>query len=334
MAEISFNNQRLQSEDGESVLDALLRNNIEVPYSCKAGVCQTCMMRCTQGSVPAESQQELKPNLQKQGFFLSCRCHPEKDIQVELADSRQLYISAKLIEKQQLSPTVYRLYLQTAVPIYYHAGQFVNVKRSDGIIRSYSLASLPSEDNLLELHVKRMENGVMSNWLIDEFNVGDAVDIEGPIGDCFYSNEMNGQALLLVASGTGAAPLLGIIRDAMHNNHTGAINIYHAAYNEEELYLDDELTAFMNSHENINYHACITEGMAEETVLNGHACDIALANHPDLNDWQVFLCGSPAMVKSLQQRAFLAGASLQNIHTDPFETKELRHAARNDTAEK
>lgn len=333
MAEVRFNERRLQCEEGESVLDTLLRNNIEVPYSCKNGVCQTCMMHCTQGSVPTASQKELKPNLRKQGFFLSCQCKAEADIQVELPDSKQLYVVAELIEKQQLSPTVYRLRLQTATPLYYHAGQFINVKRADGVVRSYSLASLPSEDNALELHVKTMNNGVMSNWLADEFAVGDSIEIDGPIGDCFYSSEMNEQPILLVGSGTGLAPLVGVLRDAIHNNHSGEINIYHGAYNKEELYLDEELRALITKTETINYHACITGEMPEETVQAGRACDIALSDNPKLNGWQIFICGAPSLVKSMQQRAYLAGAAMQNIHTDPFETKELRNEERNNNIE-
>lgn len=328
MPKIIFDENHLECEEGESVLDALIRYDIEAPYSCKVGVCQTCMMRCTQGSVPAVSQQELKPNLRKQGYFLSCQCIPEDDIHVELPDSKQLYITAELIEKQQLSPTVYRFRLQTAVPLYYHAGQFVNVKRADGVIRSYSLASLPDEDNFLELHVKRMPDGDMSNWMADEFKVGDSIEIEGPVGECFYNSETSEQPILLVGSGTGMAPLIGVVRDALHNNHNGPIHIYHGVYNNEELYLDKEMKALMKKSDNVTYQSCITGNMPEETVLKGRACDIALADNPKLNGWKVFICGAPSMVKSMQQRVYLAGASLQDINTDPFETRELRKEIR------
>lgn len=328
MPVVTFNDRRLQCEDGESVLDVLIRHDVEVAYSCKAGVCQTCLMRCTQGSVPVKSQEELKPNLRKQGYFLSCQCVPKEDLQIELPDSKQLFVSAKLIDKQQLSPSVYSLRLQTAVPLYYHAGQFVNVRRSDGVIRSYSLASLPSEDDCLELHVKRMKSGVMSNWLADEFNVGDSLDIEGPVGSCFYASEMKGQPILLVGTGTGLAPLIGVLRDAMHNNHTGPIYLYHGAYAQEELYLDKELRELVSKSEDFYYKACVTGDMPEETVQAGRACDIALQDNPQLGGWNVFLCGAPSMVKSMQQRAYLAGAALQNIHSDPFETKELRDQPR------
>jgi NAD(P)H-flavin reductase len=325
---VHFQGRQFHCETGETLLDALQRQGVELSYSCKAGVCQTCLMRCIQGSVPLASQQELKANLRKQGYFLACQCVPEEDLHIDEPDNKELFVSAKLIDKKQLSPGVYRLRLQTAEPLNYHAGQFINVRRHDGVMRSYSLASLPVEDDWLELHVKRMNNGVMSNWLVDEFTVGDSIDIEGPVGSCFYSSEMTGQPLLLVGTGTGLAPLIGIVRDAIHNNHAGAIHLYHGAYSQEELYLDEALRELMTRMDNFFYRSCIARNMPADMLQTGRVCDIALEDNPQLSGWQVFLCGSPSMVSSMQKRVYLAGTSLQNIYTDPFETKELRKQTR------
>ena len=211
MAIIKIDNHHLQCEDGDSVLETLIKHKIEVPYSCKIGLCQSCKLHCTEGEIPEQSQKELSPNLRKLGYFLACQCIPENNIEIEIPGSKQLYISAELINKKQLSPEVFRFRLRTTVPIFYHAGQFINMRHKDNLIRSYSLASLPNEDSLLELHVKRMKNGVMSNWLANSFEVGDFIEIEGPMGTCFYSNEMNEQALLLIGTGTGLAPLIGVM---------------------------------------------------------------------------------------------------------------------------
>ena len=328
MAKITYGDHHLQAEDGESVLDTLLRNNIDAAYSCKVGVCQTCIMQCSNGQLPEAAQAALKPNLREQGYFLSCQCYADDDLDIKLAENEALFISARLIEKEYLSPTVCRLRLQTAIPLFYHAGQFINVKRADGLIRSYSLASLLSEDNSLELHVKRMDNGDMSQWITNEFQIGDSLEIDGPIGDCFYPMNTTNQPMLLVGSGTGLAPLIGILRDALHNNHTAPIYLYHAAFTEEELYMDKEIKEIISTANNVHYKPVVTNHMTENHVVSGRACEVALIDHPKLNDWQVFICGAPAMVKFMQQRAFLAGAGMQCIHTDPFETKELRTETR------
>lgn len=328
MATITYGDRHLQTEDGESVLDTLLRNGIDAPYSCKVGVCQTCIMQCSNGQLPEDAQVALKPNLREQGYFLTCQCYADKDLDIKLAESEELFVSAKLVEKEYLSPTVCRLRLQTATPLFYHAGQFINIKRTDGLIRSYSLASLPSEDNSLELHVKRMDNGDMSHWITSQFKIGDSVEIDGPVGDCYYSSGTSTQSMLLVGSGTGLAPLIGILRDALHNNHSGPIYLYHAAFSEEELYMDKEIKALISNANNVNYKPVVTKHMTENYVVSGRACEVALLDHPDLNDWQVFICGAPAMVNFMQQRAYLAGAGMQCIHTDPFESKELRAESR------
>jgi len=324
MAKITYRDHHLQTEDGESVLDTLLRNNIDAPYSCKVGVCQTCIMQCIRGDLPESSQLELKPNLREQGYFLSCQCHTENNLEIKLPNSDQLFVTASLVEKEMLSPTVVRLRLQTATPLYYHAGQFINVKRTDGLIRSYSLASLPGEDNFLELHVKHMDNGDMSRWVSESFDIGDNIEIDGPVGDCFYSSGTQDMPMLLIGSGTGLAPLIGILRDALHNNHIGPIHLYHAAFTEEELYLDAEIKSLIRNANNVHYKPLITKYMTENYVASGRSCETALVDNPDLKNWKIYLCGAPAMVKFMQQRAFLAGASMDNIHTDPFESKELR----------
>ncbi len=328
MAVITYGEHLLQSEAGESVLDTLLRNNIDAPYSCKAGVCQTCIMQCVSGQLPETAQQELKPNLREQGYFLSCQCFTDSDLQIRLPESEQLFVTAKLIEKQRLSPTVYRLHLQTATPLFYHAGQFINVKRNDGLIRSYSLASLPSEDNSLELHVKRMDNGAMSHWMTEDFQIGENIEIDGPIGNCFYASTSHDQPMLLVGSGTGLAPLIGILRDALHNNHSGPVYLYHVSFKEDELYLDKEIKALIENTPNVHYKPIITQHMTEDYVVSGRAGETALVEHPKLNGWKIFICGAPAMVKFMQQRAYLAGASMNDIYSDPFETRELRKEPR------
>lgn len=326
MPTIYFNEQAVECAENESVLDALIRHKIDAPHACQAGVCQTCMLRCREGDIPADAQSKLKPNLQTLGYFLSCQCRPQSDMHIELPDSKQLYVSARLLEKTALSPSVTRLRLQTATPLYYHAGQFINIKRHDGVIRSYSLASLPNEDAFLELHVRRMPDGDLSNWLADQFAVNDSIDIEGPVGDCFYSSENTQQPILLVGSGTGLAPLVGVLRDALHNHHSGPIKIYHGAFNQQELYLQQQLSALAAKAANVEYHSIITGEMPEDQVLKGQGCDQALNDNPDLKGWKVYLCGAPAMVKSLQQRAYLAGAAMQDIHTDPFETRYMQKA--------
>jgi len=321
MPEITYQGKSFVCEPGETVLSTLRRNAVEVPYSCGAGACHTCMLHCLDGEPTEKSQKDLKPALKNLKYFLACQCVTESNLEVALPDDEDVYVSARLIEKTQLSPTVWCFRLEAAVPVYYHAGQFINIKNEAGWIRSYSLASLPNEDDLIELHVRRMPDGMMSHWLIDHFEEGMHIEIEGPNGHCLYTDGEPEQPILMVGTGTGLAPLIGILRDALHQGHVGPIHLYHGVRDCGELYLNQTLNDLAQSHAHVYYHACIS-GEVVNSYKAGRASDIALAEHPDLKAWKVFVCGSPDMVKQVRKMAFLAGANMHNISADAFTTPE------------
>lgn len=259
-----------------------------------------------------------------QGYFLSCQCFPEINVQVSQVDDYGLFGRARVIDKTMLSPAVCRIRLQPANPLYYRAGQYVNLRNVDGIIRSYSLASLPASDDFLELHVKRMPNGVLSNWIVDFMAVGDKVDFQGPNGLCFYNPDTPDARLLLAGTGTGLAPLIGVVRDALNSGHRGDIHLYHGEKEFSDLYLHNYLEDLQDQFDNFLYFPCLDLDSAsgQDNVHYGKVLDIALSN---VNSFEsVYLCGSPAMVHKGQKMAYLGGVSMENIHVDPFETRDLR----------
>ncbi len=324
MPEITYQGTRYTCLTDESVLDTLLRNGIEVANSCRAGACHICLMHCVNGQVTEDSQQDLKSTQKSLNHFLSCQCVPEQDIEVALPDDEDIYISARLVEKQQLSPLVWRLRFETAVPMYYHSGQFINLKNDSGWIRSYSLASLPTEDEFLEIQVRNVPDGKMSNWLVTDFSIGMHIDVEGPNGHCFYTDGPD-HSMLMIGTGTGLAPLFGILRDTLHQGHCGPIHLYHGAFCPEELYLHNTLTNMAKSHSNFFYHGCVSDEKPTEEMKNGYAPDIALLEHPKLRDWKVFLCGPPELVQKTSKMAFLAGANMKDIASDAFTSPEIEN---------
>jgi len=320
---ITYQGKAYSTQPDETVLQTLRRNSVHVPYSCGAGACHTCMLHCLKGEMPERAQKDLKPALKSLNYFLACQCTPESDIEVALPDDEDVYVSARCVEKQQLSPTVWRFRLETAVPIFYHAGQFVNLKNEAGWIRNYSLASLPVEDQHLEMHIRRMPDGQMSHWMVDEFDVGMHIELEGPNGHCIYTDSESEKTILMIGTGTGLAPLIGIARDALHQGHHGAIHLYHGVREKEELYLHSRLQTMAAQHDNFHYHACVS-GDDEMTsdMESGRAADIAMHSHPSLKGYRLFLCGAPNMVKEMRKNAFLAGASMADISADAFTTPE------------
>lgn len=317
MTTITFAETGYSCHAGETVLEALIRQGAEPPSSCRSGSCQTCMMRAVAGVPPPESQQGLKPTLQHRGYFLACICKPEMDLSVALAGSEALpKLPVTVIDKMELTPHILQLRLQPQSPFEFQAGQFINLHRPDGLIRSYSIASLPSEQ-MVELHVERLPNGKMGSWLHEQVGCGDQLEIDGPHGNCFYLTGKPQQKLLLIGTGSGLAPLWGIARSALEHGHQGEIHLFHGSRSAEKLYLVDELKALARKHSNFFYTPCVS-GDNNAGFTTGRANEVALQQFPKLGGWGVYLCGHPEMVSNTKRDSFLAGASFQDIYADPF----------------
>lgn len=317
MTKITFAGVDYSCNPGETVLEALLRQGAEPPSSCRSGSCQTCMMRAVAGTPPADAQKGLKPTLQHRGFFLACICKPEMDMTVAVAGEEALpRIATTVVEKSMLNSQIARLRLRPESAIDFQSGQFINLHRPDGLIRSYSIASLHNE-GVIELHVERVANGRMSGWLHDDVRAGDNIEIDGPHGDCFYLSEKPQQNLLLIGTGSGLAPLWGIARSALEHGHQGEIHLFHGSRSPEKLYLVDELRALASQHGNFFYTPCVS-GENSAGFTAGRANEVALQRFPKLGGWGVYLCGHPEMVNNTKRDTFLAGANFQDIYADPF----------------
>jgi ferredoxin-NADP reductase/truncated hemoglobin YjbI len=329
MPRLRYQDQTLDCREDEKILDACLRQGVPLPFSCRGGTCQNCLALCVDGPVPAEAQRGLKPELVRQGYFLPCICVPTADMEIAPPRLDDLYTKAVVQSRQRLSPDVHRLLLEPYTVFLYQPGQFINIRRADGLVRSYSLASHPDEDPYLELHVKRMTNGVMSSWLCDGIAVGDTVDIQGANGDFHYGATAPDQPLLLVATGTGLAPALGVVRDAIARGHAAPIHLYHGTSRASGLYLHDTLAALAQRHASFSYHPCVSsDAEVPAGVAHCRAHLQALADHPRLQGWRVFLSGLPAMVAAAQALVREHGAAEGDVVTDPFELRDLRSTAR------
>jgi ferredoxin-NADP reductase/ferredoxin/truncated hemoglobin YjbI len=320
---LKYEGRQVVTREGESVLDAFLRQGITIPFSCRNGVCHVCLQRCVEGTIPHVAQRGLRKELRDHGYFMTCKCVALADM--EIAPPSNLYSTTVVHSKEMLSPYVCKLLLEPASGMPYHAGQFINLRRPDGLIRSYSLASLPEQDYFLELHVLRKRGGTMSNWLLDELKPGDEIDIQGPSGECYYRPEAHGRPLLLAATGTGLAPLYGIVRDALLQGHEQEIHLYHGGRNEDRYYLRKELRALEQQHKNFHYHECMSGTEAPPPgIFAGRVHAVALARHGNLHGWHVFLAGLAEMVDAGEQLAVRHGAEPNAIHSDAFALRDLR----------
>ena len=315
MPKISYEGQVFDSKVDESVLDCLLRNGIQVPHSCKNGICQSCVLVCVEGEPSAESQKGLKESQQKAGFFKSCVCHPEDAMAVSMKQVEAVFHSS-IIEKVMLNERTLLVRLSKPESFEYESGQFINLIRpSDSLSRSYSLASIPEED-FLELHIRYYSDGKMSSWLMGTAGAGEAVELSGPLGDCYYTSGKEEEGILLAGIGTGMAPLYGIMRDALNKGHKGEITVMQGAMDEKGLYYTGEFSKVASENKNVSYISSTVDGSGAHA--EGKIDEVVKSHFPSLKTFRVYLCGSPNTVNRLKRYSFLAGANMGDIYSDPF----------------
>lgn len=318
---VTYLGETYDCRDGESVLDALIRQGVDVPFSCRKGTCTVCMRRCVAGTPPLAAQKRLKRELAKLGYFLPCLCHPTEDLVIEPPLPADLYCRAFVVDKQPLSDAVCRVLLEPERNLEYRAGQFVSVRRADGLVRSYSLASVCGLQSHIEIHVQRVPGGRMSGWIHDELAVGDDVDVQGPNGEsCFQRSSPRG-SLVLIGSGTGLAPLYGIARDALEERYAGHVYLHHAGPTPESLYLREELENLDAAVANFHYRALVLPD-AGPAARGDALWRAVLHDGADLRDCHIHVAGPPALIDRVTALAAAAGVASADVFADAFDGLE------------
>lgn len=318
MIKLTFGEHTLRCNTDETVLDALLKKKFAIPNGCRQGACQSCMMRSLYVAPPLAAQKGLKDVLQKQNYFLACICYPEQDMTVSLSQQNTFFNEGTVISKELLNSETMLLTIQCREPLDYYAGQFVNLRREDGLTRSYSIANSRKQANKLTFHVRRLAGGRFSQWVHKELQAGDLIEVSDPQGLCFYLPDKPQQNLLLIGTGSGLAPIAGIIYEALEQGHTGNIHLFHGSREMDGLYWIKEMQDLQLQHPNLHYTPCVSRGDTPKGVTKGRANDVAMAALPDLKHWRVYLCGHPEMVNQAKIQAFLNGASSNDIYSDAF----------------
>lgn len=316
--------------EGEAILTAALRQGVMLPYSCKNGTCGSCKGRILEGEVhyPFHPPMALQRSDYAAGNALLCQAEPQEDLVIEVREIEALrdieirMLPARVAAKTQLSPSVVRLRLTLpkGQRLQFLAGQYVDVLLKGGKRRAFSIASCPSLEDEIELHIRHVEGGDFTGYVFDTLKELDIIRFEGPLGNFFVRNDQPERPMIMVGGGTGFAPLKSMIENLLEQGDQREIHLYWGARQREELYLDDLPQQWAKQHAHIHYQQAVSEeDHTAEGYFVGLAHEAVVANHPDLSAFDVYMSGPPGMIDAARSAFLKQGLNADRLYYDSFE---------------
>jgi CDP-4-dehydro-6-deoxyglucose reductase len=320
-----------QVRQGESVLAAALRQGVMLPYSCKNGTCGSCKGLLQSGEVhyPFHPPLALERNDFADGYALLCQAEPVEDLVLEVReieavrDIQVRMLPARVVEKTLLSSNVARLRLRLPASqrLQFLAGQYVDMLLAGGKRRAFSIASCPSLENEIELHIRHVEGGDFTGHVFTDLQERDILRFEGPLGNFFVRNDAPDRPMIMMGGGTGFAPLKSMIESLIDHGDRREIHLYWGARTPDELYLDALPLRWSREHSHIHYRRALSESgdPSDESAFHGLVHEAVIADHPDLTDFDVYMSGPPAMIETAKKVFSEHGLPEDRLFYDSFE---------------
>jgi CDP-4-dehydro-6-deoxyglucose reductase len=334
--------RRFSADSSETLLAAGIRQGIGLPYGCKDGACGSCKCKKSEGTVvhgPHQSK-ALSDEEEAQGLILTCCATAQSDVVLE---SRQVTeagafpikkMPVRVVSLTQKSDDVMVIQLQLPANdvMKFHAGQYIEFMLRDGSRRSYSMANAPhtleAAAPKVELHIRHMPGGKFTDPVFTTMKEKDILRAEGPYGS-FFLREDSDKPMVLLASGTGFAPIKALIEHMQHQGITRPATLYWGGRRPSDLYMSDWVQAQLASMPQLRYVPVISNATAEDawTGRTGFVHSSVLQDHSDLSGFQVYACGAPIVVDSAKRDyVSLGGLPEEEFYADSF-TSEADKAA-------
>lgn len=316
-------------KEDETILDAGLANSTVFPYSCRGGTCGTCKARLVQGRIHhAHPPAALSAEELEQGYVLLCQAVPETDVEIEateLAASAEIRIKilpcrVSAMDKAAHDVMILHLKLPANQQFDYLAGQYIDILLRDGRRRSFSMASRPQFGQELELHVRHVPGGQFSSRVFESMKVKDLLRFQGPFGT-FFLRQDNDLPAILMAGGTGLAPVKALLEQALHDGSARRFHLFWGVRQRRDLYLDDTMAEWAARHANLDYTPVLSEPQADDDWRGetGFVHEAVLARYPDLAGHEVYACGPPVMIDAARTRFPAHGLDPSRLYYDSFE---------------
>ena len=320
----------------EALLAAAIRQGIGLPYGCKDGACGSCKCKKLEGIVVHGPHQAkaLSPEEAEQGYILTCCGVAQTDVVIEsrqVTDEsafpvKKMPVRVNSLVKASHDVMLVRLQLPASDVFRYHAGQYVEFLLRDGARRAYSMGNAPhtqAETPGVELHVRHMPGGKFTDHVFSAMKEKEILRIEGPFGS-FYLREDSTKPMVLLASGTGFAPIKAIIEHLQFKGITRPAVLYWGGRRPADLYQHDWVLAKLAEMPNLSYVPVVSDALPEDawTGRTGFVHNAVLQDIADFSRYQVYACGAPIVVDSAQAAYTAAGLPADEFFADSFVTEK------------
>jgi CDP-4-dehydro-6-deoxyglucose reductase len=311
-----------------TLLQSALDAGLTLPYGCRDGACGSCKAKLLEGSVDhGKAQEHSLPESERHDHVLTCCARALSAVTLEVHEvSSQKDIPVRTMpcrvhELRKLADDVMllKLKLPSNERLQFLAGQYIEFLLPEGKRRAFSMANAPHEDEIIELHLRHVPGGNFTDHVFTAMKLKDILRFEGPLGT-FHLREDSTKPIVMVAGGTGFAPIKALIEHAIHNHIARPIAFYWGAKNRAELYLPDLPPQWTAAHPNITYVPVLSEPTAADawTGRTGFVHLAVLEDFKDLSGHQAYVCGAPVMVEAAQRDFIARGLPADQFFADIF----------------
>jgi CDP-4-dehydro-6-deoxyglucose reductase len=316
-------------ENGESVLEAALRQGIGLPYGCRNGACGKCAGELISGDVGyADELRSMALDEYKQGKTLFCQARPKSDLEIkvrEITSGQDIEIKTlpcRVEAMELLAHDIMKLELKLPETerLQFLAGQYIEFLLKDGKRRAFSIANAPHDDRYIELHIRHVPDGQFGDYVFNGMKVKELLRLEGPLGS-FYLREDSDRPIILVGGGTGFAPLKGMLEHAFQVGIERPIHLFCGVRALKDLYMDNMVKDWLQQHDNLKYTPVLSEPDEGDDWQGetGFVHEAIVAAYPDLSGYDVYMSGPPPMIKAGMDAFYAHGLPETQIYSDSFE---------------
>ena len=303
---------RFSARDGSTILQSALDAGLVLPYGCRDGACGSCKGKLVDGRIDygRYSEKALSAEEREQGYALFCQARPLSDVAIEAREVRKagdiqvrkLPARVQKLERAADDAMIVYLKLPANERLMFLPGQYIDILLKDGTRRSFSMANAPHDDEYVQLHVRHVPGGAFTDHVFQTMKERDILRLEGPFGT-FFLREESAKPIVLVASGTGFAPIKALIEAALRKGIPRPMTLYWGARRPKDLYLDALPERWAAEHSGFKYVPVISDALAEDRWdgRTGFVHRAVMEDLSDLSGHQVYACGVPIMVDSARR---------------------------------